>query len=138
MGIAVSSLEDSTTNRMGEMGECSCSEAFVGMFSIKKVFLKNSQNSEENTCARASFLLKLPAEARYFPVNFAKLLRTTFFIECLWLLLLVVATKHFKNSFSNNLHHQIFFFSHVCILHLYPPTIDILQQSISFNDRQPF
>ena len=27
--------------------------------SIKKVFLKNSQNSQENTCAKVSFLIKL-------------------------------------------------------------------------------
>ena len=26
------------------------------MYSVKEVFLKNSQNSQENTCARTSFL----------------------------------------------------------------------------------
>ena len=31
--------------------------------SIKKVFLKFLQNSQENTCARVSFLIKLQAEA---------------------------------------------------------------------------
>ena len=31
--------------------------------SIKKVFLKTLQNSQENTCARVSFLIKLQAEA---------------------------------------------------------------------------
>ena len=30
-------------------------------FSIKKMFLKISQTSQENTCARASFLIKLQA-----------------------------------------------------------------------------
>ena len=30
---------------------------------IKKMFLEISQNSQENTCARVSFLIKLPAEA---------------------------------------------------------------------------
>ena len=29
--------------------------------SIKKVFLKGSQSSQENTCARVSFLIKLQA-----------------------------------------------------------------------------
>ena len=29
--------------------------------SVKKVFLEISQNSQENTCARASFLIKLQA-----------------------------------------------------------------------------
>ena len=27
--------------------------------SVKKVFLKNAQNSQENNCARTSFLIKL-------------------------------------------------------------------------------
>ena len=63
--------------------------------SINTVFLKISQNSQENTCARVSFLIKLQASQpatllkkrlwhRCFPVNFAKFLRTTFFIEHLW------------------------------------------------------
>ena len=30
-------------------------------FSLKKVFLKISQNSHENACARVSFLIKLQA-----------------------------------------------------------------------------
>ena len=47
-------------------------EAAIQRCSVKKVFLKISQNSQENTCARVSF----------------KFLRTPFFIEHLrWLLL---------------------------------------------------
>ena len=34
-------------------------EAVVRRSSVKKMFLKISQNSQENTCARASFLTKL-------------------------------------------------------------------------------
>ena len=57
------------------------------------MFLEISQNSQGNTCARVSFLIKLPAAPatlfkkrlwhRYFPINFAKLLRTAtdFFIS---------------------------------------------------------
>ena len=37
------------------------SEAVVRSCSVKKVFLEISQNSQENTCARVSFLIKLPA-----------------------------------------------------------------------------
>ena len=49
----------------------------------KKEFSKILQNSQENTCARVSFLINLQAEAsrlwrRCFPVNFAKFLRTPF------------------------------------------------------------
>ena len=34
-------------------------EAVVQRCSVKKVFLKISQNSKENTCSRVSFLIKL-------------------------------------------------------------------------------
>ena len=36
-------------------------EAVVQRCSVKEVFLEISQNSQENTCARASFLIKLKA-----------------------------------------------------------------------------
>ena len=50
---------------------------------MKKVFLKISQNSQENTCARkrlrpATLLKKRPWH-RCFPVNFVKILRTPFY-----------------------------------------------------------
>ena len=48
-------------------------EAVVQRSSVKKVFLKILQNSQENRC---------------FAVNFMKFLRTPFFIEHLWWLLL--------------------------------------------------
>ena len=34
-------------------------EAVVQRYSVKKIHLKISQNSQENACARASFLIKL-------------------------------------------------------------------------------
>ena len=53
-------------------------EAVTHRCSVKKVFLEIPQNSQENTCARASFLIKL----QVFSKN-------TFFTEHLrWLLLL--------------------------------------------------
>ena len=39
-------------------------EAVVQRCSVKKAFLKISQNSQENTCARVSFLIKLKASAQ--------------------------------------------------------------------------
>ena len=36
--------------------------------SLKKVFFENSQNSQENTYARVSFLIQLLAETRTHPV----------------------------------------------------------------------
>ena len=67
--------------------------------SVKKDLLEISQNSQENICGRVSFLIKLMAEVcnsllkkrlwhRCFPVNFVKFLRTPFYIEYLWWLLL--------------------------------------------------
>ena len=76
-------------------------EAVVRRYSVKKVFLKVSQNSREGICARVSFsnkvaglrpatLLKKRLWHRCFLVNFVKFLRTPFFIEHLWWLLLIV------------------------------------------------
>ena len=69
----------------------------------KKMFLEISQNSQENTRARVSFLVKLQARSaallkkilwhRCFPVNFAKFLRKHFLTEHLWWLLLKVYSK---------------------------------------------
>ena len=62
------------------------------------MFSEISQYSQENTCARISFLTKLQASPatfikmrfshRCFPVNFVKFLRTPFYKEHLWWLLL--------------------------------------------------
>ena len=65
-------------------------EAVSRRCSVKKMFLEISQNSQENTCVRASFFQVAglrPATFlkrdwhRDFPVNFAKFLRTPFVTE---------------------------------------------------------
>ena len=38
-----------------------CTEAVAQKCSVKKAFLEISQNLQENTCARVSFLIKLKA-----------------------------------------------------------------------------
>ena len=63
-------------------------EVVVQRCSLKNLFLEIWQNSQENTCARFSFLIKLQAYIttllkerlchRCFPVNFVKFLRTHF------------------------------------------------------------
>ena len=68
-------------------------EAVVQRCSIKKVFLKISQNPQENTCARVSFLIKLKASAynfikkmtlaRVFSCEFCKIFNNTFSTEYL-------------------------------------------------------
>ena len=97
-------------------------EAAVRRCSVKKVFLEISQNSQENTCARVSFLIKLQAWPatllkkrlwhRCFPVNFAKFLRTPFFTEHLWWLLLNMIST-ISSSITS---HQFNFFSELSFL----------------------
>ena len=61
----------------------------VAQCSVKEVFLEISQNSEENTCARVSFLIKLQAWAlqlykretlaQVFSFEFCEISKKTFF-----------------------------------------------------------
>ena len=61
-------------------------ETVVRSCSVKKAFLKISQNSQENTCDRVSFLIKERVSFlskkrlwhRCFPANFANFLRTPY------------------------------------------------------------
>ena len=80
-------------------------EAVSQMFSVKKIFLKISQHSQENTCARVSFnFIKKRLWRRCFPVICAKFLRIPFLTEHLrWLLLEInqfqpSAAFHIENS----------------------------------------
>ena len=42
------------------------------MCSVKKVLLENSQNSQENTCAKVSILIKLWPKAQVYSLEFCK------------------------------------------------------------------
>ena len=57
-----------------------------GRSSRPEVFLEILYNSQENTCARASFLIKLQAEtlAQVFSCEFCEVSKNTFFTEYLW------------------------------------------------------
>ena len=58
------------------------------------VFFKLSQNSQENTCIEVSFVKVATLLKRLqhwgFPLNISKFLRTGFFIEHFWWLLLTM------------------------------------------------
>ena len=64
-------------------------EAVVPRCFVEKVFLEISQNSQENTCARVSFLIKLQALglqlikkeslAQLFSCEFCEISKNTFF-----------------------------------------------------------
>ena len=69
-------------------------EAATRVVLCKKVFLEIWQNSQENTCDRVSFFIKLQARPvtllkkrlchKCFPVNFVKFLRTPFSVYTLF------------------------------------------------------
>ena len=87
-------------------------EAVFQRCSVKKVFFKNSQNSQENTCARVSYLIKLQALGlkpatllnkrlwhRRFPVNFLKFRRATLLNKRLWHWRFPVNVKFLRTPF---------------------------------------
>ena len=67
------------------------SERVVQRCSVKKLFLETSQNSQENTCARVSFLIKLQASGpnfmkketliQVFSCEFCEVSKNNFFTE---------------------------------------------------------
>ena len=69
-------------------------ETVIQMCSVKKVFLEISQDSQKNTCARVSFLIKLKAPLTLFKKRLwhrsflVKFLRTPFYKDHFWWLLL--------------------------------------------------
>ena len=84
-----------------------------------KKFTGNSQNSQENTCARVSFfnkvtgvrpatLLKKRLWHRRFSVNFVKFLRTNFFTEHLWTASSIHTSshlfQHMQQAFAFSIH----------------------------------
>ena len=95
-----------------KIGFWHATEAVSQKSSVKTVFLKSLQNSQESTCARVSFLIKLQAAPatllkkrlwhRCFSVNFERFLRIPFFIEHLRWLLLTLAFKLLKRDQRNN------------------------------------
>ena len=46
--------------------------------SVKKMLLEILKNSQENTCARVSFLIKLKAEVQVFSCEFCEISKNTF------------------------------------------------------------
>ena len=73
------------------MDESSILEAVAQRCPVKKVFWEISQNSQENTCAGASFLIKLIKKetlAQVFSCEFCEIYKNTFLKAHLrWLLL---------------------------------------------------
>ena len=84
----------------------------------KKDVLKISQNSQENTCARVSFLIKLQALAQVFSCQFCEISKNNFFREHLWttasdkrLLLLWDFNHHVIVYFEANVLKEVLFYA---------------------------
>ena len=94
-------------------------EAFIPRSSIKKVFLEILQNSQENACARVSFLIKLQASG-FRP---ATLLKKRFWHRCfLWILRNFLEHLFSKNTSGGCIYIYICMQHHKSFLcHLYSP-----------------
>ena len=92
---------------------------------------KISQSSQQNTCARVSFLLKLQALAQVFSCEFCEIFKNIFFTEHLWAVAsvlhplmqnahsLVDALRFFKRCWEIFTIHQIFVkIGNICLCHL--------------------
>ena len=75
----------------------SFTEATTGGILCRKGFLKISQNSEENTCARVYFLVKLQLATltQLFSWEFCKICKNTFFTEQIWVTASAFTCKSF-------------------------------------------
>ena len=62
----------------------------------KKMFLETSQNSQENTCASVSILIKLQTLTQVLSCEFCEVSKNTFFTEHLRWLLLNIAVDIWK------------------------------------------
>ena len=74
-GLVVNSIHDS------KYGFVRATEAVAKRCSVKKVFLEISQNSQENTCVRDSFLIN--SLAQVFSFEFCGISKSTFFYRTL-------------------------------------------------------
>ena len=74
-------------------------EAVVQRCSVRKVLLETSQNSQENICARASFLIKKTL-AQVFSCEFCEISENTFFYRTLLAAVFWESPASRKSSYS--------------------------------------
>ena len=74
------------------------------MCSVEKLFLKVSQNSHKKICARVwpATLLKKETLAQMFSFEFCEIFKSTFFIEQLWWLLLLLKCHYTHNIYNQH------------------------------------
>ena len=83
------------------------------------VFLEISQNSQENICARASFLIN-ETLAQVFSCEFCKISKNTFFTKHLWMTASIfwVSKKVIMEKF-NTCYRCLNRFRHICTVNDY-------------------
>ena len=86
-------------------------ESVAQKYSVKEVFLEISQNSQESTCARVSFLIKFKKEtlAQVFFCEFCEISRNTFLQNISGRLLLDITPNACLFSFMTETAFPIFF-----------------------------
>ena len=65
----MSQVKQNLISSVTNLGQKCSPEVFYEKCSMKKLFLEISQNSQENTCVRVSFLIKLQALGQYCEVS---------------------------------------------------------------------
>ena len=96
------------------------SEVVAQRSSVRKVFLEISQNSQENTCVRVSFLIMLQAIGLHvFSCEFFEISQNIFLTEHLpWLLL--DFTKKYTSIHDCTIHiHRLLHYTHPYTIALY-------------------
>ena len=96
-------------------------EAAIRGALCKKVFVEISQHSQKNTCARASFLIKLQAQAcnffkkealaQVFSCECCDISKNTFFTEHVWKTASIIRQYNFASALILNKKYEICIFS---------------------------
>ena len=107
------------------------------VFCKKVVLRKIAKFTAKHLCLRPATLLKKRLWHRCFPVNFAKFLRTTFFIDHLWWLLVNFFTESHpkRNGNAQNVQHSqkpYFFSMDFLVVIIYQNFLFVYMQKYSF------
>ena len=96
------------------------------MLCKKKVFLEITQNSQENTCVRVSFIIKFQASVCNFIKKEALAQNTSRRLLLYWNLTGYMLSERVKNTFKNSMVCVLQYSNRTPYLELYSPTKNFL------------
>ena len=96
------------------------------MFCKKKVFLEITQNSQENTCVRVSFIIKFQASVCNFIKKEALAQNTSRRLLLYWNLTGYMLSERVKNTFKNSMVCVLQYSNRTPYLELHSPTKNFL------------